>query len=90
VTAFCGGSPLTIPPAAESHCKFRLWKWLRLAERGKTAGERWLFFEDGCWNGKVWCNGRGKPLALRKAMVIVRKISLMAGMESNPHRHGSE
>ena len=41
-------------------------------------------------NNKDWCNGRGKPLALRKAMVIVRKISLMAGMESNPHRHGSE
>ena len=34
----CGCDPLQVPPVAESHCKFRLWKCLRLAERGKTAG----------------------------------------------------
>ena len=37
-------------------------------------------------NNKDWCNGRGKPLALRKASGIVRKISLMVRMGNNPHR----
>ena len=30
--------PFQIPPAAESHCKFRLWKCLRLAEGGSGGG----------------------------------------------------
>ena len=29
---------IQVPPVAESHCKFRLWKCLGLAERGGTVG----------------------------------------------------
>ena len=36
-------------------------------------------------NNKDWCNGRGKPAPLRKARGIVRKISLMVRIGSNPY-----
>ena len=40
MTAFCGGSPLTILPAAMCRFKFRLWKYLGLTEGGKTAAAK--------------------------------------------------
>ena len=35
-------------------------------------GEGMLSFYNGCGDGKVGCNGRGKPTPLRKARGIVR------------------
>ena len=59
MTAFCGGSPLTIPPAVMCRFKFRLWlkatviprwKCLRLADVAK----RWIKE-----SGNLICGGHG-------------------------------
>ena len=48
---FCDEVPLQVPPVAESHCKFRLWKCLRLATVCKTA--------DGKESENLMCDGCG-------------------------------
>ena len=54
-------------------------------------GEGLLSFCNGCGDGSIRCNGRseqGKGVGGFRG--IVRKISLMVRIGSNPHRHGSE
>ena len=58
---------------------------VHLKARVLVRGEGLLSFYNGCGDGEVRCNGRGKPAPLRKARGIVRKISLMVQMGSNPH-----
>ena len=70
MAAFCGGSPLTIPPVAMCRFKFRLWKCLRLAERGKTAG--------GKESNNLICGGHGEVVwALLKHYALLPDTILM-------------
>ena len=54
MAAFCGGSPLTIPSVAMCRFKFRHWKWLRLAERGKTAGLNKAIINKSGYSDMLW------------------------------------
>ena len=47
-------------------------EWDGAVLEGLVRSKGVLSFCDGCGDGKVRCNGRGKPLALRKAGGIVR------------------
>ena len=88
---FSGDSTSPLTREARTWCEARDGADAKQAERllkGKDVvlSEGLLYFCNGCEGGEVRCNGRGKPLALRKVGGIVRKISLMVGMGSNPHR----
>ena len=62
---------------------------IRCNGRGKQGKDALSVCAQGlCKDAKL--TKHAQTLALRKAGGIVRKISLMVRMGSNPHRHGSE
>ena len=65
----------------------RLWEWQGLVQREGKARSPTKSERDST-NTKPYKHTQ--TLTLRKAGGIVRKISLMVRMGSNPHRHGSE
>ena len=65
----------------------RLWEWQGLVQREGQARSPTKSERDST-NTKPYKHTQ--TLTLRKAGGIVRKISLMVRMGSNPHRHGSE
>ncbi len=79
------GATETIPPVVARILSGDSTSPLTREARVVVQGEGLLSFYNGCEDGKVGCNGRGKPTPLRKERAIVRMQNRISTHRRSPY-----